>query len=156
MRQDLADKTLEIMEKYGVSPDKINLEITKTAANYDQNIMMENIEKLHAQGISFSLDDYGTGYSNVERIMTLSLTIVKLDKSFVNMNRSSREWTILQNTVKMLKDIDMHIVVEGIETEESLQQFKELKCDYVQGYYFSKPVPEKEFVSYVYEHNMAE
>ena len=58
-------------------------------------------------------------------------------------------WIVLQNTVKMIKDMDMHIVVEGIETKQVLEKFAGLKCDYIQGYYFSKPIPEEEFVEFI-------
>lgn len=95
MQERLAERILEVMENHGVSPDKINLEITETAAEYDQDIMMKNINKLYSRGISFSLDDYGTGYSNLERIMTLPLTIVKLDKIFGSADNDSKMCALL-------------------------------------------------------------
>lgn len=76
------------------------------------------------------------------------LKIVKLDKTFVN-NQNSKMWTILQNTVHMIKDLNMEIVVEGIETEEMVQKFSDLKCDFIQGYFFSKPIPQREFVEFI-------
>ncbi|MDE7289867.1 MAG: EAL domain-containing protein [Oscillospiraceae bacterium] len=149
MSPDLADKILNIMEKYRVAPDKINLEITETAADYAQNIMTENIGRLHSEGFTFSLDDYGTGYSNITRVASLPLTIVKLDKSFVASEDNQRMWIVLRNTVKMLKAMDMHIVVEGVETKQLLEKFADMECDYIQGYYFSRPVPEEDFVKFV-------
>lgn len=149
MSPDLADKILHIMRRHNVSPDSINLEITETAMSYAQNTMTENIERLYSAGLSFSLDDYGTGYSNINRVASLPLKIVKLDKSFVDSEGNPRMWTVLQNTVKMIKDMDMHIVVEGIETEQLVKKFADLKCDYIQGYYFSKPIPEEEFVEFI-------
>lgn len=149
MTPDLADKILDIMDKYGVSPDKINLEITETAADYAQNIMTENIDRLHSEGFTFSLDDYGTGYSNINRVASLPLKIVKLDKSFVAYENNQRMWIVLCNTVKMLKAMDMHIVVEGVETRQLVEKFADMKCDYIQGYYFSRPIPEEDFVKFV-------
>lgn len=154
MRHDLAHRVLEIMEKYGVTSDQVNLEITETAASYDQNVMSENLKQLNAAGISFSLDDYGTGYSNMSRIAALPLKIVKLDKSFVN-SQTDKMWTILQNTVKMIKDLNMEIVVEGIETADMVKKFSELKCDFIQGFYYSKPIPEQDFVKFISEKNNA-
>ena len=154
MQHGLSEKILGIMKKYGVSPEQINLEITETAASFDQSVMTENLAELSSAGISFSLDDYGTGYSNMYRIAALPLKIVKLDKSFVN-NQTSKMWTILQNTVKMIKDLDMEIVVEGIETKDMVKKFSDLRCDYIQGYYYSKPVPQDEFVKFVSERNSA-
>ena len=149
MSPDLAEKILHTMRRHNVSPDAINLEITETAMSYAQNTMSENIERLYSAGLSFSLDDYGTGYSNINRVASLPLKIVKLDKSFVDSEENPKMWVVLQNTVKMIKDMDMHIVVEGIETEQVLEKFADLKCDYIQGYYFSKPIPEEEFVEFI-------
>lgn len=154
MRHDLARKVIGVMEKYGVSSDQINLEITETAASYDQNVMSENLKQLSAAGISFSLDDYGTGYSNMSRIAALPLKIVKLDKSFVN-SQTDKMWTVLQNTVKMIKDLNMEIVVEGIETADMVKKFSALKCDFIQGFYYSKPIPEQDFVKFISEKNKA-
>ena len=152
MQADLADNILQIMKRYGVSPDKINLEITETAASYSQNIMMENLEKLTQAGIAFSLDDYGTGYSNIKSVASLPITIVKLDKTFVDSEDNPRMWIVLKNTIKMLKDMNMHIVVEGIETESLVRKFTELNCEYIQGYYYSKPIPESDFVAFMRKH----
>ncbi len=149
MSPDLADKILHVMRRHKVSPDSINLEITETAMSYAQNTMSENIERLYSAGLSFSLDDYGTGYSNINRVASLPLKIVKLDKSFVDSEDNPRMWIVLQNTIKMIKDMNMHIVVEGIETEQLVEKFSELKCDYIQGYYFSKPIPEEDFVEFI-------
>ncbi len=149
MQSDLADKVLEIMNKYGVAPDKINLEITETAASYAQNVMMNNLEKLTQAGISFSLDDYGTGYSNIKSVASLPISIVKLDKTFVDEEDNPRMWIVLQNTIKMLKDMDMSIVVEGVENAELAKKFADLNCEFIQGYYYSKPVPKSDFITFM-------
>ncbi|MBQ8176559.1 MAG: EAL domain-containing protein [Oscillospiraceae bacterium] len=149
MQTDLADKVLQIMNKYGVTPDKINLEITETAASYAQNVMMNNLEKLTQAGISFSLDDYGTGYSNIKSVASLPISIVKLDKTFVDEEDNPRMWIVLKNTIKMLKDMDMSIVVEGVENAELAKKFAELNCEYIQGYYYSRPVPKSDFITFM-------
>ncbi len=153
MHSDLADKILDILKENGISSDKINLEITETAASFGQNIMRQNLDKLSEAGVSFSLDDYGTGYSNIKRVVQLPLKIVKLDKSFVDEQGNEKMWIVLQNTVKMLKDMNMEIVVEGIETEKMVEQFTELNCDYIQGYFYSKPIPEDQFVEFIKKAN---
>lgn len=149
MHGDLADKILSVMQKYNVSPDSINLEITETAASYSQRAMSDNLNKLSRAGLSFSLDDYGTGYSNMKRVIQLPLKIVKLDKSFVDEQHNPKMWIFLQNTVKMLKDMQMEIVVEGIETQEMVDAFSNLKCDFIQGYFFSRPICKKEFIEFI-------
>ncbi len=149
MHGDLADTILSVMHKYNVSPDSINLEITETAASYSQRVMTENLNKLSRAGLAFSLDDYGTGYSNMKRVIQLPLKIVKLDKSFVDEQDNPKMWIFLQNTVKMLKDMKMEIVVEGIETQEMVDAFSDLKCDFIQGYFFSRPIRKTEFVDFI-------
>lgn len=149
MHIDLADKVLGMLKKYNISSDKINLEITETAVSYGQSVMKQNLDRLSEAGISFSLDDYGTGYSNMRRVIQLPLKIVKLDKSFVDEQENPKMWIMIQNTVKMLKDMNMEIVVEGIEDEQTVYQFSELDCDFIQGYYYSRPIPEDEFVEFI-------
>ena len=149
MHGDLADKILRTMQQYNVPTNKINLEITETAASYAQRVMTENLNKLSRSGVSFSLDDYGTGYSNMKRVISLPLKIVKLDKSFVDEKHNPKMWIFLQNTVQMLKAMNMQIVVEGIESQEMVDAFSAINCDYIQGYFFSRPLPMADFVKLV-------
>lgn len=149
LRVNLADKILGIMAKHRVSTDFINLEITETAAGDTQEVMTENLQRLHRAGVSFSLDDYGTGYSNIKRVVQLPLKIIKLDKTFVDEQDNPKMRVVLKNTVAMLKDMDMEIVVEGIETQEMVDFFAEMQCDFIQGYFFSKPIPKPEFISFI-------
>ena len=94
---------------------------------------------------------YGTGYSNIQRITTLPLDIVKLDKTFADQMQKDDMQIILSNTIRMLKDLDLQIVVEGVETEDQLDLLSDLKCDYIQGYYFSKPLPREQFMDFIRE-----
>lgn len=150
MNADLPDTLLSIMNKYNVSPDKINLEITESATAYDQQeVMAKNFEQLAQAGLSFSLDDYGTGYSNIQRVIQLPLKIIKLDKSFADEMNNPKMWIVIKNTIKMLKDMNMEVVIEGVETQETLNEFADLQSDFIQGYYFSKPIPREEFVEFI-------
>ena len=151
MENNLAAEILETIDRYNVSPKQINLEITETVASYSQKTMMENLSVLNQAGISFSLDDFGTGYSNMCRIASLPLHIVKLDKSFTDIETNPRLEIVLNNTIKMIKAMNMQIVVEGIETESLVKQFSKLQCEYIQGYYYSKPIPKDEFVDFIQE-----
>ncbi|MGN1110240.1 MAG: EAL domain-containing protein, partial [Oscillospiraceae bacterium] len=149
MNADLADDILATMARYNVPHESVNLEITETAASFSQRVMMDNLRKLSQAGVEFSLDDYGTGYSNINRVLSLPLKIVKLDKSFVNEQNNTKMWIFIQNTVKMLKEMNIEVLVEGVETVEMLEVFKKLKCDFIQGYYFSKPVCKDDFVKFI-------
>ena len=149
MQGGLAGDLLSVMKKYGVSADQINLEITESADSQTQNIIAENLTALLNAGLTFSLDDFGTGYSNMQRMASLPLKIVKLDKTFANFDRNPRLMIVLQNTVKMLKDMDMEIVVEGVETKELVERFTSLRCEYIQGYFYSRPIPKDQFIEFI-------
>lgn len=155
MRNNLADEILEIMTKHNVSASQLNLEITETTASNSQETLQENVKQLLESGINFSLDDYGTGYSNIERISSLLFDIVKLDKTFVNVANNNNHDIVLNHTVSMIKDLGMKIVVEGVEDETLLNRFADLGCDYIQGYYFSRPIPKPEFIQFIKEKNPA-
>ena len=141
------------MKKYGVKPGEINLEITETAADYDPETTDRNIELLSKAGIPFSLDDYGTGYSNIKRVVSLPLDIVKLDKLLVDEMDTPMMWIVISNTVRMLKRMNKKILVEGIEDKRALVKFVEIGCDYIQGFYFSKPLPKAEFMEFLAKNN---
>lgn len=149
MDAELSDKVMSVIDEYGVKPSQINLEITETASGFLQKNMLKNIEYLHDKGFTFSLDDFGTGYSNMVRVSALPLHIVKLDRSFTWTEGNENLQIILNNSIKMIKRLNMRIVVEGVETEEMLNTFTDLECDYIQGYYFSKPLPRDQFVEFI-------
>lgn len=149
MQDNLANDLLDILHKYDVSAEKINLEITETAVESSYDVIMRNLNTLAQEGITFSLDDYGTGFSNIQRIITMPLSIVKLDKSFIDEISNPNYRAIVTNTIRMLKELDLKILSEGVEQEGQLGFLNEQKCDYIQGYYFSKPLPEEEFVTFM-------
>lgn len=149
MKDDFYEKLIEIIEKYKISPEKINLEITETSDQFSENLMKKNIEKLHEKGFTFSLDDYGTGYSNLTRISLLPLRIIKIDKTFVDQMSDVKMQGILKHTINMIKSMNVKIVVEGVETKEALQLFKKYNCEYIQGYYFSRPLPLNKYIEFI-------
>ena len=149
LEKNLAHEISEILYKHHVKPEQINLEITETAASFGQHEMIANIENLSARGFMFSLDDYGTGYSNISRAVNMPLSVIELDKSITKIEKNTRLYSIGENTVRMIKDMNMQIVVEGIEDERTLQLFEDMGCDFIQGFYFSKPLPKKEFIEFI-------
>lgn len=159
IESDLFDKIEGLLDKYSLMPEQISLELTETAADIDPTIVDQNIRKLHNLGIRFALDDYGTGYSNIKRLTTLPIDQVKLDKSFVSEIDDPQMWIVIQDTIAMLKAMGKEVLVEGVESEEAVNKFINLKCDllqgceYIQGFYFCKPLPEDEFVEFMKNHN---
>lgn len=145
MQEDICEMLYGIMDEYEIPYSRINFEITETTLSND--ILWNIMERMTVGGSTFSLDDYGTGYSNLTNVLKYPFCIVKLDKSMV-WYAMENEYAMkaLRHTVAMIQDLDMHIVAEGVEEEEQLQILKDMGCEYLQGYYFSKPVPEGTFV----------
>ncbi|MBQ9483895.1 MAG: EAL domain-containing protein [Ruminiclostridium sp.] len=153
LQGDLADKIFALEKKYHINPERVNLEITETTYENIGEITDLNIKRLSENGFSFSLDDYGTGFSNMHRISRLPLKIIKIDKTMVDDMENKSGMSVLSNTVSMMKDIDKEIVCEGVETKEQLDTLVSLGVDFIQGYYFSKPLSAKQFISFIRERN---
>ncbi len=149
IERNLPKRMREIISSSNIAPEKINLELTETANIFHTDIADENINKLRKMGFTFALDDYGTGYSSIRRIAYLPLDIVKLDKSLTDDINNPDMLSVITNTIKMLHNINKKIVVEGIEDKKTADRYMELGCDYIQGYYFARPMPEEEFVKFI-------
>lgn len=149
----LCDNIIGMMKKYKVSPDKINIEITESYDSLNEEIAEQNIRKLKEYGINFSLDDYGTGYSNIERFSILPISLVKIDKSLVDSSDNIQMQAVLKNTFGLIKSLSRKTIIEGVETEEQANRFIGFDCDNIQGYYYSKPLSYDEFIKFVKEKN---
>ncbi len=152
---NLVEKVSGLLEKYKLDPSFINLEITESAVDFDPDVVDANVNRLHEMGINFALDDYGTGYSNVKRVTTLPVDIVKLDKTFVDGVDDPQMWIMVKETIKMLKQMGKKVLVEGVEEETVVDKFTNLGadyiqgCEYLQGYYFCRPLPERDFLEFM-------
>ncbi len=153
IQRNMSEKIIRMQEVFGIDPKTVNFEITESAYNNSAEIMDENISSLSQAGYSLSLDDYGTGYSNMQRILNIPLSIIKIDKSLVDNMETEKGLSIVKNTISMMHDIDMRLVVEGVETKEILEKLKEMGADYIQGFHFSKPLCEKDFLEFLRKNN---
>lgn len=155
--KDLAEIYKEIMERYHVDPCHINLEITETASLAAKNILLQNMRSLIDYGVTFSLDDFGNGQSNLNYIVDMPVHLVKFDRDmtqayFVN----NRAKSVMAAVNKMIHEMNLKVVSEGVETKEQLEVLETLQVDYIQGYYFSKPLPQDEFLAFIQEKNVRE
>ena len=144
IRSDLSQRFTTIMEQYGVPADFIHLEITEQTIQ-DIGQLEKQINSLKAKGFSFSLDDYGSGFSNLSRVKQYPFTNIKLDMGIVWDYMRDRD-VLLPVIVGAFKEMGFSITAEGIETVEIAEIMRDIGCDYLQGYYFSKPIPAAEFV----------
>lgn len=149
MDKNLTEKLQYYIHKYDIDPRRINLEITETATNFDEHRLKEQLLDIKKLGFTFSLDDYGTGYSNLVRVLEYPVDVIKLDKSIVWAAFTDRDsFVTIKNLISMFHDVRRKLVAEGVENEEQMITLKELGCDYVQGYYYSRPVPKTAFIEY--------
>lgn len=146
----LAEEYIHIMEQYETDPRYINLEITESASTSAKKTLLGNMEKLIKYGIKFSLDDFGTGQSNLNYIVEMPVDIVKFDRSMTNAYfENGKARYVMDAAIQMIQGMNLEIVSEGIETKEQYQTMEELGISHIQGYYFSKPLPEKEFIQFL-------
>ena len=150
---NLYSNIIGLMEKYGVKPNQINIEITESFDSLNEKMATENINKLKEYGLTFSVDDYGTGYSNIERFSILPISLVKIDKSLVDSSDDQKMYTVLKNTFSLIKSLKRKTIIEGVETKEQADKFIGFDCDNIQGYYYSKPLPYNDFVKFIKEKN---
>ncbi len=149
-----------LLMKHNISPDSVNLEITESIAVTSGYMLKKNMDELRKFGCSFSMDDFGTGYSNLSRIAKADFEMIKIDKSLLwpcfkddGTDSTQNAKILLENMISMLLKIGRKIVVEGIETKEQFDYLENLGITYAQGFYFSKPIPEEEFLKFIEEKN---
>ncbi len=146
----LADDYIGIMEKYQINPKYINLEITESASMAAKKTLLENMRRLMEYGVYFSLDDFGTGQSNLNYIVDMPVNIVKFDREMSQaFFQDEKAKYVMNAAMQMIHGMKLKIVSEGIETEDQYLAMEELSIDYIQGYYFSKPLPEAAFLAFL-------
>lgn len=144
--KDMLDKLQSLITKYQVPPSYLEIELTESALQMDNNTMLTILIKLHKMGFKISMDDFGSGLSSLNLLRTLPCDILKLDKEFFQQGSSTkRERIVITMIVKMARELHMTIVSEGVETEEQAEFLRSINCDLAQGYLFSKPVPSAEY-----------
>jgi len=136
----------EIRNKYNIEAKYIEIEITESMYNENVEDIANFINDLHKNGYYVSMDDFGSGYSNLASLAKLDFDIIKLDKTFCNDLNNYKEQTILAFVMNLVKDLDIDVLCEGVETKELIENLKNLGCFLVQGYYYSKPIPSEEFI----------
>lgn len=147
-----ADNVIRIVERIDVDPQQLRLEVTEGIAIDNISETVKKMQKLQDYGISFSLDDFGTGYSSLSYLHQLPLQTIKIDQSFVtNISDRPENQAIVDATVAMAEHMGKYCIIEGVETQEDLEYFNGISISAMQGYFFSHPVPEAEFLALLHE-----
>jgi diguanylate cyclase (GGDEF)-like protein len=141
MQPDLIERIEEVLLESQINPWHLKLEITETVVMETPELAAVTLAKLRSLGVRLSIDDFGTGYSSLSYLNRFPVDTLKIDRSFVmSMNAADENLQIVKTIVTLAGNLGMQVVAEGVETEEQLEQLRSLKCQYGQGFYFSKPL----------------
>lgn len=152
---DLCEDIGSIMEKYGIRKELFRIEVTESAYSENPQKVIETVKKLKEKGFTIMMDDFGSGYSSLNTLKDLPVDILKIDMRFMNdLKSGGKSAIILESVVRMAKWMNLRTVAEGVETKEELNFLKSVECEYIQGYYFYKPMPEKNFCELLDDPNM--
>jgi EAL domain-containing protein (putative c-di-GMP-specific phosphodiesterase class I) len=138
----LVENVARALRDSGLPPDALVLEITESTLMLNFDAGFDRLQALKALGLRLALDDYGTGYSSLNRLRTLPVDIVKIDKSFIDQLTSNREGTALvQSVIDVTRALGLSTIAEGVERQDQYAKLDEMKCNHIQGYLFAKPMP---------------
>jgi diguanylate cyclase (GGDEF)-like protein len=143
---DFVNTVRSVIRETGVSPEEIELEITESVAMVDMDKAIETLQELQELNLQLSIDDFGTGYSSLSYLKRFPINKLKVDQSFVrHMSDSNNDASITNAIVLLGKSLNLRVIAEGVETKQQLDMLREMGCNEVQGYYFSRPLPVDQF-----------
>ena len=150
MDPDLVPFLQAQIKAFDRDPSQIELELTERTVVADIDQTLETMQQLKSMGFIFSIDDFGTGYSSLAYLKQMPVDIIKIDRSFVSgMHDNTADMQIVSSTIAMVQKLGMKVVAEGVETSAQLQLLKDLNCEIGQGYFISRPIPEKDLYTLI-------
>ena len=138
-----------LLAKYALEPADLHIEVTESAYMDNPDMVIRKVNEMHSDGFVVELDDFGSGYSSLSMFGHMDIDVVKLDMSFIRQEQNEQSDKMMHHIIDMCKNMGLAVLSEGVETEEQRQRLMGMGCDYVQGYYYSKPLPEGDFVEYL-------
>jgi len=142
-----------LLVQHSLPAQTFELELTEQTLVKDIDHTIAMMDELKSMGFTFAIDDFGTGYSSLAYIKKMPIDVIKIDQSFVfGMLENHADYQIIMSTIAMVKNLELTVIAEGVETAAQLRSLSENDCDIIQGYYFSKPVPEVELVDFINSH----
>lgn len=142
----LAEVILELVQKYGIEPGLLQLELTESAYTSNPGMIKETMSQLQSYGFCILMDDFGSGYSSLNTLKDIAVDILKVDMNFLtDSDMPGRGENILASVVRMAKWLNMPVIAEGVEKESQVAFLRSIGCEFVQGYYFAKPMPINEY-----------
>ena len=151
------DILLELIDKYNIDQSRLILEITESTIMSNPMSVMSVLDKISKMGVNLSIDDFGTGYSSFSNLKKMPVNELKIDRSFVmDMLDDKDDLTIVESTINLAHNMGLKVVAEGVESNAISKLLIELNCDFIQGYYISKPVPAEEIVKMLSNENISD
>jgi diguanylate cyclase (GGDEF)-like protein len=145
---DVYETLIELVDKYAIAPKNLRIEITETTIMQEPEKQIELIEKLRLAGFYVEMDDFGSGNSSLGMLKDLHLDAIKLDMRFLGMGiNEERGRKVIKLTVRLIKELDMTAIAEGVETQEEVDYLTKVGCDVFQGFHFSRPITVEDFES---------
>jgi diguanylate cyclase (GGDEF)-like protein/PAS domain S-box-containing protein len=142
---DLNNEVAEVLQKTGLHPSGLGLEITEGVAMEDAQATYATLRELEDLGVHMAIDDFGTGYSSLSYLRRFPVELLKIDRSFVReVAKDPKDTNIVSAIITLAQALDLKVIAEGVETAEQLRELRKMKCGLVQGYYFSEPLPSEE------------
>lgn len=144
----------ETIKKTGIDPSRITIELTESLMIDEPQIAKVKLQALRNHGYQLAMDDFGTGYSSLSYLKHFPFNYLKIDKSFtMELKKNNQDYKLIKTIINMAENFGLKTIAEGVETAEQFKILRELGCDYVQGYYFSRPLPVEELIVYLKEIN---
>lgn len=148
-RPDFVDQVLQALDTYEIDARNLMLELTETAIMFDIEGTIEKLTALRAAGVRIALDDFGTGYSSLAHLRDLPLDQLKIDKNFVNELSLTNDQSLVESMISIGDHLNLAVIAEGVETHTQRDRLIEFGCRGFQGFLFSKPLPEQEFIRWM-------
>jgi diguanylate cyclase (GGDEF)-like protein/PAS domain S-box-containing protein len=149
-RIDLLDRIRVPLDEFSIPPEALEVEITESLLMKDAENIVARVKHLRSTGVHISIDDFGTRYSSLNYLRRFSVSRIKIDQSFVRDLRSSQDsFAIIQAIVGIAKNFNLQVIVEGVETEHQVAILRQLGCNEMQGYFFSRPLPARQLMEFL-------
>ncbi len=154
---DLPGVLMKMVEENGLEPGNLHLEITESAYVSDSRQLLPVIERLKELGFIIEMDDFGNGYSSLNTLSELPIDVLKIDLEFLRMRKNvMRRKQIMRFVINLANELRLQVIAEGAETEEQIELLREMGCEYAQGYYYGRPMPQDDFQDYLSKQTISE
>ena len=154
---DLPQFLMQLRQRYGLEPSSLHLEITESAYTEDPGQLIGTVRRLRELGFIIEMDDFGSGYSSLNMLNELPIDVLKLDMKFIQSETAKPvSQGILRFIIGLARWMKLSVVAEGVETQEQVRRLRDVGCDYVQGYYFARPMPVEDFEKIVIKKELDE